>query len=414
MRAQAVLLVALLPVTALAQAEVTATGQTLPVPTAGQTLNDTALWLPAETGQSLVFGTEPQNGGIFSWSLDGGLTQFLFQGPTSAIDVRYGFAVDAGTFPLFVSTELSSGQMNFLSIDAGSQQLFNIAARPILTGRVVAAAALYLSPNGGTFAFVADTGGEIDQWEVFSDGGLVDAVKVRTFSVGSGVSAIVADDLHRWLFVSENTGRLLRFDAEPDAGFAAEVVDEPDAGNLFPPLRGVALYQTAGGGGYLLVSSQGDDTFVVYDRNPPHAQRLRFRIVAGDGGIGGASGTTAIEVTNLGLGASFPQGLFVAHDAFNVTRPNFKLVPWERIAAAATPPLEVDPIFDPRLPPGGGATDGGADGGGTAGAGGLLLFPGSGPVVEESTCGACSSTGLWVWGPLTALFALARRRRSGS
>ena len=55
------------------------------------------------------------------------------------------------------------------------------------------------------------------------------------------------------------------------------------------------------------------------------------------------------RVTNAGLGAAFPEGLFVAQDNDNGgDNQNFKLVPWGAIARAADPPLAVDTGWDPR------------------------------------------------------------------
>jgi hypothetical protein len=56
-----------------------------------------------------------------------------------------------------------------------------------------------------------------------------------------------------------------------------------------------------------------------------------------------------IDVTNFGLGASFPQGMFVSHDDVNDgANQNHKLVPWQAIANAFSPALLIDPLFDPR------------------------------------------------------------------
>jgi myo-inositol-hexaphosphate 3-phosphohydrolase len=51
---------------------------------------------------------------------------------------------------------------------------------------------------------------------------------------------------------------------------------------------------------------------------------------------------------NLGLGSPFPGGAFIAQDSENPgANQNFKLVPWPEIAAAASPPLIVDPTYVP-------------------------------------------------------------------
>jgi len=70
-----------------------------------------------------------------------------------------------------------------------------------------------------------------------------------------------------------------------------------------------------------------------------------------DGAVDGVNDTDGIEVTSAAFGPAFSKGLFVAQDGSN-TRPagsqNYKLVPWEAIAARFNPPLLVEPGVDPR------------------------------------------------------------------
>ena len=98
----------------------------------------------------------------------------------------------------------------------------------------------------------------------------------------------------------------------------------------------------------MLVSSQGDSTFAVYTREGDNSYIGSFRIVA-NGAIDAVTGTDGIDVANLPLGDSFPQGLFIAHDNSNsgAGASNFKYVPWDAIAQALG--LLVDTVsWDPR------------------------------------------------------------------
>ena len=97
----------------------------------------------------------------------------------------------------------------------------------------------------------------------------------------------VADDANGWLFIGEEAAGIWRFDAEPGASTERPVaVDttgqgEPGGGRLAADVEGLALYAPPGGGardGFLVASSQGNHTYVVYDRAPPHAYRGTFRI----------------------------------------------------------------------------------------------------------------------------------------
>lgn len=112
-------------------------------------------------------------------------------------------------------------------------------------------------------------------------------------------------------------------------------------------MEGLTIYYAKDGHGYLLASSQGSNTYEVYERRPPHGHVFGFRIGPNsERGIDGVSETDGIDVTNRPLGAAFPDGVFVVHDGANAkpeANQNFKLVPWKSIASAANPPLITDP-----------------------------------------------------------------------
>jgi 3-phytase len=65
--------------------------------------------------------------------------------------------------------------------------------------------------------------------------------------------------------------------------------------------------------------------------------------------IDGTSETDGIDVCNMYLGANFSQGIFVVQDGRNdVGNQNFKAVPWENIASAFNPSLDINPNWDLR------------------------------------------------------------------
>ncbi|GAA2910434.1 phytase [Streptosporangium fragile] len=111
--------------------------------------------------------------------------------------------------------------------------------------------------------------------------------------------------------------------------------------HLSADAEGLTIYYGGDGDGYLIASSQGDDTFAVYDREK-NDYIGRFRIGAGDG-IDGAEHSDGAMVVNVPLGDRFDEGLFVTHDGANTpevpgedgeTRENtdFKFVEWDDIA----------------------------------------------------------------------------------
>ncbi len=90
-----------------------------------------------------------------------------------------------------------------------------------------------------------------------------------------------------WLFIGEEEVGIWRYGAEPGAPPEERVavdrvgVGEPEGGHLASNVEGVSIYAPRVGGpdnGFLVASSQGNHTYVVYDRAPPHAYRGTFRV----------------------------------------------------------------------------------------------------------------------------------------
>jgi len=113
-------------------------------------------------------------------------------------------------------------------------------------------------------------------------------------------------------------------------------------------LEGLTIYQADDGEGYLLVSSQGDNSVAVYERSGNNNYVDSFRVAPGK--IDAVDETDGMMVINTAL-PGFPQGLLVMQDGLNLPleldaqgQPregsNFKYVPWGSIAKALN--LKID------------------------------------------------------------------------
>ena len=102
-------------------------------------------------------------------------------------------------------------------------------------------------------------------------------------------------------------------------------------------IEGLALYQGRQRD-YLLISSQGNDSYVVVEAQAPYRLRGSLRIgLNAERGIDGASETDGLEVTSANLGGPWSAGLLVVQDGrkrMPEGNQNYKYVPWTAIAAA--------------------------------------------------------------------------------
>ncbi len=411
------------PTLSLAQVPIVSpSGQTAPVPSSNGA-RDLAVWIhPTDVSQSLIVASD-QFGGVVLFQLDGGFVTRNAALQPIAVDLRYNFPLAGQRIALIAASQrVPNGTIGTFTISTdGGTQLQDVSTASSITNvtpsAIIAGLAMYRSPiSGNYYAFITDTNGGLQEWQLFDDGtGRVNGSRVRALSLNSSAEGCVADDLNSQLYVAEEAVGIWKFGAEPDAGSNRVLIDSTDGGHLAAPVKGLALYRTHTGSGYLIASSEGNLTYAVYKREPGNAYVGSFQIDAGVGLLK----TNGLDVTSFGLDAAFPEGVFVAQNATSGdsnTGPNFKLVPWGVIARAFYPNLAIDPTFDPRLEGmDAGTPDGGSDGG-SPGGGPCPVppcgAPGGGTL--SSGCG-CTSTATAVWLPLaavgTAAWARFRKRR---
>ena len=166
------------------------------------------------------------------------------------------------------------------------------------------------------------------------------ATTVATMRLASQPEGCVVDEPGRQLFVGEEKRGLWRvaLDADGRLGDAALIL--PVGETLHADVEGMAVHRSAQGA-WLVVSSQGDDSYVLLDADAPHAVKGRFRVGLNPArGIDAASETDGLDVSAAALGGEYGQGLLVVQDGHKrwpMGRQNFKLVPWQAVMRAVEP-----------------------------------------------------------------------------
>jgi 3-phytase len=359
--AAALSLAGLIAVPVLAQAPThtaTALVETQPADAPGDTVDDAAIWVnPTDAAASLVIGSNHKESTVEVYDLSGRRLQRIETKGTNNIDSRPGFML-GGTQADLVGVAgggSRSGHMTFFRVDPGRRSLVNVTAGGTVRVGAAYGFCLYRSPVTGThYAFGVNPGGRVEQIELFDDAGKVNGRLVRTIEVeprpvdkpdGAGnptdqhLEGCVADDGTARLYIGEENRGIWEYGAEPgDPATTSDrgLVDstDPDRGHLEPQVEGLTIVYGSGTTGFLIASSQGDHTYTVYRREPPH-EFLRKVSVVGGPNADGCQRTDGIDAMATALGPAFPRGLFVCQDNTN-TEPakgnqNFKYVPLEAV-----------------------------------------------------------------------------------
>jgi 3-phytase len=322
--------------------EVKAELETDPVADDGDAADDPAMWVhPTDISRSMIVGTD-KKAGLRVYDLEGRQRQFLPDGLPNNVDLRYGFMLAKTPRAIVgVSDRRRNGLLIYAVDDStGLLSLVSDTAQGFRSGvDEVYGICLYQSRTGDHYAFVNGKNGTIEQWRLADDGrGLVTGEVVRTLRVPTQPEGMVADDATGRLYVGEEQAGVWLFGAEPADSTSGRMVATKGP-ELTPDVEGLALAADTGGARYLVVSSQGNATYSVYDISADHAYRGSFAVVDGPS-VDGTQETDGIEISSVSFGPRFPQGMFIAQDGSNPgSWQNFKLVSWETIARSFSPPL---------------------------------------------------------------------------
>ncbi|MDZ7959978.1 MAG: phytase [Aulosira sp. DedQUE10] len=363
--------------------------------------DDPAIYINANNAADSLVLTSVKNAGLRVYDLSGKLLQEVNPGGIryNNIDLQYGFKLGNQTIDIAVASDAFGNP----SGERGNDKLaiFKINPNPSTPGRYLEnitdsslgtifqappflapyssssrsayGLALYRSPiTNDYYVFTSrrETG-DIAQFKLIDKGnGKIGAERVREFSIPSPsdpkrsaqTEGMVVDQETGFFYIGQEDVGIWKFQAEPNGGTTGKLIDQVKAlggTHLTDDVEGLTIYYGKNGTGYLLASSQGENTFVAYTREGNNDYLGNFA-VGNNGAIDSVQESDGADVINVPLGPNFPYGLFVTQDGSNEPakiadgeniNSNFKLVPWENIANAFPTPLNIDTTsYNPRNP----------------------------------------------------------------
>lgn len=320
---------------------VMATVETRAVASFGDAADDPAIWAhPQDPGRSLVVGTD-KKGGLYVYDTQGRVVQNLRDGKMNNVDLREGFMLGGRPIILVAASNRTDRGIALYALDPATRRLTNVADgfQPTELEDPYGLCLYRSATSGRTYVFVNGDDVRKRQWELVDAGnGRVRAEFVREFAFDTQTEGCVADDATGALYVDEEDVGLWRLDAEPTGGDRVMVERIADNPAVLDDYEGLGLYDLGDGRGYIVVSSQGNDTYAVYRREGDQAYLGSFAVAANAAlGIDGISETDGLEITSRNLGPGFEHGAMIAQDGRNVLpveNQNYKYVPWEAIAEA--------------------------------------------------------------------------------
>lgn len=304
--------------------------ETEPVGSADDAADDPAIWFNADDpASSLVLGTD-KDAGLYLYDLKGAVVQFLPAGELNNVDLRQGATLGGWSGDIAAASNRTDNSVTLLTLENRAATVSGAFASPIVEpyglcmGLAGADALVFVTYKTGDLIAFRLTGPDAGE-------------EIGRLKLASQLEGCVFDDERRTLYIGEEDKGVWKADFADGKLTNPRLVDEvKKESGLKDDVEGLALYKTGADEGYLIVSSQGNYSYAVYERQGDNRFLGRFRIAAGET-IDGAEETDGLEATSLALGPDFPKGVLVVQDGFNDPKgsaQNFKIVDWREVEKA--------------------------------------------------------------------------------
>jgi 3-phytase len=284
--------------------------------------DDPAIWIhPTDATKSIVIGTDKDtDGGLYAFDLNGkiiGKSEVLKR--PNNVDIAYGLVINGKKMDIAVTTERENNKIRIFSLP--DLKPLDNGGIPVFEGeleRDPMGIALYTrNSDNAIFAIVGRKSGPSEtylwQYQLNDAGtGTVAANLVRKFGKYSGrkeIEAIAVDNELGVVYYCDEQFGIRKYKADPALSDNSEMAlfgqNQFKSDN-----EGIAIYKKSATTGYILVSNQQANTFMVYPREGANGDANEYPLLA-------EIPTSTIEcdgadVTSIQLGGPFQKGMFVA------------------------------------------------------------------------------------------------------
>lgn len=316
--------------------------------------DDVAFWRhPSDPAGNLVFAAQ-KLGGLSVYDVEGRRLLDALPGDVryNNVDVVHGVPWAGRTLDLVVFSDRIADALHAYEILPAAPYLRRIAAADpaarIFDGAPAEDTAYGLclwrdEHTGELHAFVTQNDRRrFAQLLLTERSGALSVQTVRTFEFSAGApdahaEGLLVDPATRRLYVAQEDVGLyvVELDKLAPASAAApglvtlaadQVWQSVDLPFLAADVEGIALLPTGASTGHVVVSSQGSNSFAVYDRQSLALTGV-FRVVA-SATIDGSEECDGLDITATPWGETFPAGVVIVHDGRDTPtgRTNFKWI----------------------------------------------------------------------------------------
>jgi 3-phytase len=307
-----------------------AAAETAPVGSMDDAADDPAIWINRnDPAASLILGTDKQ-AGLYVYDLSGAVKQFTPAGELNNVDLRQNRRLGDFSGDIAAASNRSDNTVALFSVNGDGAAPMGAfpSAFPEPYGLCMGAW------GEDTLVFVTHKTGDLVMYRLT---GTRSGEETGRLKFKSQLEGCVFDDETGALFIGEEARGVWKTRLAGGALEAPRLIG-PVGGTsgVKADVEGLALYKTGPNAGYLIASSQGNNSYAVYEFGGDNAFLGRFAIRPG-AAIDGAEETDGIEATSMALGPDYPRGVLAVQDGYNDPQgsaQNYKIVDWRDIENA--------------------------------------------------------------------------------
>ncbi|MBU0537470.1 MAG: phytase [Gammaproteobacteria bacterium] len=286
---------------------------------AGDAADDPAI-LVSDKGTLWIAGTDKQQG-LRVYNAQGKQIHFLKRGRLNNVD---SLALTNNRF-LLSATNRTSHSIDLFIAEPDKNRIEFISAIPLAMDDPYGLC-MAKDASGKIAVFAGDSEGLVQYWQL--DNNYRSGNMLAEYHFDSQTEGCVYNTVDHQLYVGQEDKGIWKI--APMSG-EKTLIETMAQGNLVADVEGLDIYY--GDQQYLIASSQGDDSYVVY-QIAPWKMLSKFRIAPNTHtGLDGASETDGLAVSAKPI-KDYPQGIMVVQDGRNVSpaaNQNFKIINWQKI-----------------------------------------------------------------------------------
>ena len=304
--------------------------------------DECGIWINSiDTSRSAVIGNDKKSkGGLYVWDIDGKEIFNVSLNKPVGVDVRYGMMLKNELVDIVVCGLRSTNQIKVFRIDPKTRNLIDITTKNGISSgfskRTYGISLYKRQYDGKIFVFVSSKKtDDIHQLELTEDSeGKVKGSLIRYFGKKdqkSFVEGMCVDDELGFFYCSDERSAILKYEADPDKKNNMLLLKFATNDGIKGDREGLALYKKQNNEGYLVLSSQGNSSFKIYQRS----RNNNFVKTVYPKGV---SKTDGIAINSTPILPLFPNGLVVCHNDKNS---NFVFYDWKDFARLKKDPRKL-------------------------------------------------------------------------